>query len=212
MLDPAYEGGGEDDHVEMQDISGPGPSPAKKIAGDGQALNEDNTDEFLNLLEKKKNTYIENQDAIRGSQYKTSDNMTVSRKGTMRISMKSGGDSSAKKMGKSGGFSSMIGGGNTTSFRLNEEGNVFEDTQGNRGFLEIVNKYADGKDKCYLYAGLLCAFIFGACIPAFFYLFGRLVDELGISTSVMNYDFSILNEICVITMCLGVLVFIVSFG
>ena len=130
--------------------------------------------------------------------------------------MRSGGESSAKKLasgrGKSGGFSSMIGGGNTTSFRLNEEGNVFEDTQGNRGFLEIVNKYADGKDKCYLYAGLFCAFIFGACIPVFFYLFGLLVDELGISTSVMNYDFSILNEICVWTMILGAIVFVVSFG
>lgn len=66
-----------------------------------------------------------------------------------------------------------------------------------RGFLDIVKKYADGKDKCYLYAGLFCAFLFGASIPAFLYLFGRLVDELGVSTSVMNYDFDILNYICV---------------
>jgi hypothetical protein len=106
----------------------------------------------------------------------------------------------------------MIGRGNTKSFRLNEDGNVFEDTQVNRGLLEIVNKYASGKDKCYLYSGLFCAFIFGGCIPAFLYLFGELVDELGKSTSVYDYDFSILNRICVITMILGVVVFIVSFG
>ena len=96
--------------------------------------------------------------------------------------------------------------------RVNDIGDVFHDEQMERGFLEITGKFADGKDKCYLYTGLFCAFLFGASIPIFFYLFGLLVDELGQSTSIMNYEFSKLNEICYITMILGVVVFIVSFG
>ena len=78
--------------------------------------------------------------------------------------------------------------------------------------MEIIGKYADGSDKMLLYAGLFCAFLFGASIPAFLYLFGLLVDELGVSTSVMNYDFGQLNQICVITIILGAFVFLVSFG
>lgn len=93
-----------------------------------------------------------------------------------------------------------------------DEGDVFSESQQDLGFLQIVNKYADGRDKLNLYLGLVCAFLFGACFPAFIYLFGELVDELGVSTSTANYDFGRLNRVCVYTMILAFIAVLVSSG
>ena len=60
--------------------------------------------------------------------YKTGDNMTISRKGTLSIRMKS--ENSAKKLAASGagksksGISQLIG-GNATSFKINDDGDIF---------------------------------------------------------------------------------------
>ena len=118
----------------------------------------------------------------------------------------------SKKSAKGGGISQLVSTNVGGSMRINDVGEAFHDEQMERGFMEIIGKFADGKDKCFLYTGLFCAFLFGASFPAFFYLFGLLVDELGSSTSVMNYEFSRLNEICLITIILGAVVFLVSFG
>lgn len=49
-------------------------------------------------------------------------------------------------------------------------------------------RYASGGDKCYLYIGLFNAFIFGASLPGFCFVFGAMIDEMGegVSLDAMN--------------------------
>lgn len=76
---PDYEGGGAQDpdgHVELQDVDQSkvsrdlGSSPMKKIAGEGEALNEENADEFLALLDMKKKNFSDKENKIAGQGYK----------------------------------------------------------------------------------------------------------------------------------------------
>lgn len=45
--------------------------------------------------------------------------------------------------------------------------------------------------------GTIAAIIFGACFPAFFFFFGKCVDEMGGATSEFNYDPKYMYDWCI---------------
>jgi len=183
-----------------------------KLGGD--RIDDDHADEFVRLLDKKRQAFDEQENNIHGSGYK-SERTEISHKSTISIRFKDL-DQSAKKSqaGKSqANFSQILSTKVNTFKERQDQGQEFsEDGQADIGFYEVISKYADGKDRLLLYSGLFCAFIFGACFPAFLYLFGEMVDELGVSTSTMNYDFGKLNRVCTLTMILAAVVFASSCG
>ena len=193
-------------HIELAARSG----DAKLV---GQRVDDGNAEEFIALLDKKTAQFSKQENAIRGSEYK-SDKAQISRKSTISVRFKDL-DQSAKKSqaGKSRNFSQILSTKINTFKAQQEEGDAFsEEAQREQSFLEVVHKYADGRDKSFLYGGLVCAFLFGCCVPVFIFLFGELVDELGVSTSTADYDFGRLNRVCMFTMILAVGVVIVSAG
>lgn len=53
---------------------------------------------------------------------------------------------------------------------------------------QVMTNYTGCMDMCYLILGTVAAIIFGACFPAFFYVFGLSIDQMGQTTSAFNYD------------------------
>ena len=60
----------------------------------------------------------------------------------------------------------------------NEEHKEFESTD-KVGYFHMAFKFADGKDKCLFFFGIMCSLLFGAAMPAFCLLFGEMVDGVG---------------------------------
>ena len=71
-----------------------------------------------------------------------------------------------------------------------------------------MTKYTECMDMCFLILGTLAAIIFGACFPAFFYVFGLSIDQMGQSTSAFNYDPNDMYEVNIMMGILGAIAFL----
>ena len=67
-------------------------------------------------------------------------------------------------------------------------------------------RYAHGNDKCYIFVGLLNAFLMGASLPGFCFVWGAMIDEMGAGSALADMNASVLQMVYV-----AIIVWITSF-
>lgn len=59
-------------------------------------------------------------------------------------------------------------------------------------FSAMAFRYADGTDKLFIFIGLFAAFLFGASLPGFCFVFGALIDDMGGSAGLTSMNDTVL--------------------
>ena len=91
-----------------------------------------------------------------------------------------------------------------------KEGEEEEWTGEQIGWYTMVTRYADATDMLLLFAGLFGAFGFGACMPAFCYYFGTMIDGVASVSAASTGGMGDLEEQAFMMLYIGIGVFFVS--
>lgn len=148
-------------------------------------LEEAEVNEFVGLLENKMDDFGRRETEVKaGGLTKRSNTQKWS---TMNIRVKEldehQTDGTSKK-GKGDVTKSQT----LRQLSLARAGLKFDEVKEKISLCETMTKYTSCMDMCYLITGTFFAIVFGLCFPAFFFFFGRCVDEMGLSTSEFNYN------------------------